>query len=149
MSDAPKGFKRGKDGILQVAQRGFDARHYSDPGEAVKTWRAGELRLGCAEKRFQIWSSFPCGKPAKHDPDHNGNPTRCGIHSAAAKAKRKAKQEAKDAANRAKWAKRLALQQLSQEAPEIIRQIAEGHNDPRALCQDWLDRRAAITKESE
>lgn len=141
--DEAKGFKRGADGVLEQSPARF-SRHYKDPGEAIKTWWAGELRLGCTERRFENYSSFPCGKPAKHDPDHNGNPTKCGVHCAAAKEKREAKRRAKEVADRAKWRRQNELRRLSQEAQEIIRQIAEGHNDSRYLCQDWINRRTKV-----
>ena len=104
------------------------------------TWHAGELRSGCTDNVMSSFHSAPCGNAAKHDPDINGNPTKCGHHSAAAKARKKAKRDERDRAERAKWALRDALWRWNGERDDIIRKIAEGHNDPRGLCLDWLAR---------
>lgn len=141
---APKGYQRREDGLLEPIN-GFIG-HRGKPQEAVLTWWAGKRLLGCIQDVHKGGGMgfHMCGNRAKHDPDHNGNPTKCGTHSAAAVARRKQKQRERDAAERAKWARRSALMTLSQEAPEIIQKIADGHNDPRGLCQDWLDRRAKV-----
>ena len=84
-----------------------------------------------------------CSNTAKFDPDWTGKPTRCNAHSrarragkAAAKAKRWADQEAK-------WARDALDRRLADEAEAIIRHIAAGHNDPRSLCLDWVNRKDA------
>ncbi len=132
-----KGVIRGEDGILQW-QGGFGAGLYRDPGEAVKTWWAGELRIGCGESVFADFSSGPCGKIPKHDPDANGNMTKCGKHSAAAKAKRKAAREARDNAWRQKWDKSAAIGKATSQLEPALRQIADGHNDARGLAQEII-----------
>ena len=136
--------KRGEDGILYQALE--IGSHYRDTGEAIKTWRKGELRLGCAESVHSGWSTSPCGNTPKYDPDHNGNFTRCGHHSAAAKKRIKDKRDAKDAARRAKYERDAAIYKINLERDEIIQAIADGHNDPRGLCADWLRRKAEATK---
>lgn len=129
-----QGFVRDTDGIL-VWQGG---RHYQDPGEAVKTWWAGEVRCGCTEPIPASYSSSPCGKTAKYDPDANGRPTKCGRHSAAAKVKRKAAQEERDRAWRAKWDSQRALSTATAALEPALRKIAEGHNDARGLAQEVI-----------
>lgn len=86
------------------------------------------------------YSYSRCWNPAKHDPDEDGNPTRCGIHSAAAKARRKAKSDAQYEKHRQESLRRSTLANLRAEAMTIVRQIAEGHNDPRGLAGDWVSR---------
>lgn len=99
-----------------------------------------DARPRCQERVYDaaIWSSGrrPCGKPAKHDPDASGTPTRCGIHSAAAKAKRKARIEQADAAR----SREQERNRIKAEAPGIVRMIAAGHDDPQGLCKDWIKR---------
>ncbi len=118
--------------------------HYSDPGEAIKTWWVGELRLGCAESVFGNYSSSPCGCIPKHDPDVNGRFTRCGKHSTAAKAKRKAAQEKRDQAWRRKMDLQNELHKATIAVEPALRQIADGHNDPRTLAQEVLSALDAI-----
>ena len=132
---------RGSDGVLQVNSKLAWRAEYQDPGEAVKTWWAGKLRFGCAERQFSNHRDHPCGKTPKHDPDHNGNFTRCGNHSKATKDRRDAKQRAKREAEKAKWEFDSSVREHRAEMPGIIQQIADGHNDPRGLCQSWLDRK--------
>lgn len=141
MSEAPKGWVRRKDGILEQ-QPGF-LGHRARHDEAVLGWWKGERRLCCTET---VWSRdirahySMCGKTPKYDPDQNGNPTKCGIHSKEAKAKRQAKSDAKIEQWRAEMDAKRLRSELNKEALEIVRQIAEGHNDPRGLCSDWVRR---------
>lgn len=129
-----RGLVRESDGLL--AWHG--GSRYEDPGETVKTWWAGVLRIGCAESVWGNHSSSPCGKTAKHDPDAKGNPTRCGLHSVAAKAKKKSAAAARNAARRTKWDNQAALTKAEKEIEVALRFIATGHNDPRALAQGVL-----------
>ena len=129
-----QGLVRDHDGLLVW----HGGRHYADPGEAVKTWWAGKTRIGCAESVFANWSSSPCGNVPKHDPDANGNPTRCGVHCASAKAKRKAASDARYEAHKAKWTNQRALAEAERGLEASLRRIAEGHNDPRSLAQEVL-----------
>ena len=144
MGDKREYLKRGSDGIL--CQWPEIGSHYEDPGEAIKTWSKGEFRLGCAESVSDHFRTFPCGKPPKYDPDHNGNFTRCGHHSAAAKKRIKDKRDAKDAADKAKYERNEKIRQINLERDKIIQAIADGHNDPRGLCADWLRRKVETTK---
>jgi hypothetical protein len=132
------GLKRNEDGRLFWS----GGRHYSAPAddEAILTWWAGELRPGCNAEVQHNWSSHPCGKSAKHDPDAHGRPTKCGVHSAKAVARRKAKVEEKQAEQMRKWKRADTMRKINSEAPKIIRAIADGHNDPRALAADWVRR---------
>lgn len=66
--------------------------------------------------------------------------TKCGTHCDAAKAKRKAKSEASYQAYSAEMDRKIAISKMKQEAESIISQIAHGHNDPRAICADWVQR---------
>ena len=133
----PEGFERDKDGILIQKPMGF-MRHYRDPGEAIKTWRAGELRLGCNEQMFANHCGYPCGKKPTHDPDANGNFTKCGIHCKAAKEKR----EAKSRANYAAWKNNLdrnwAISDATKALEPALRKIAAGHNDARGLAEEVI-----------
>ena len=130
-----KGLVRDTDGLL-VWQGG---RHYTDPGEAIKTWWAGEARIGCAELVHHDYSTAPCGNIPKHDPDAQGRPTRCGVHCAAAKKKREAASDARRAAWRAKCDASQRLSKARADLEQALRRIAQGHNDPRSLAQEALD----------
>lgn len=144
--DFRKGFERGKDGVL-VWVGGVGAR-YNDPGEAVKCQSGGQLRLSCTDRVYGLFSRGICGKTAKHDPDANGNPTKCGNHSKAAYERREAK---KDATN-ARWGRQWNADHEEIKAKKALEaaleQIASGHNDPRQLAVEALARlkaaRAAV-----
>ena len=107
-------------------------------------WWSGERFWQCTEHVFSGERSdmrgHLCGHAAKEDPDADGNPTKCKLHSASGTAKRKAKIDAKYAAYCAKRDQEYARRNLSREALAIVQQIAAGHNDPRALCLDWVAR---------
>jgi hypothetical protein len=137
MSDAPNGFTRDEDGILVQKPVNFD-RHYSEPGEAIKTWWAGELRIGCNERMYGDYRSFPCGKKATHDPDANGNFTKCGTHCKAAKDKREIKRQARNAAWEAKWDRDRAISEAVKALEPALRKIAAGHNDARGLAEEVI-----------
>lgn len=128
------GLVRDEDGILGW----HGGRHYTDPGEAVKTWWAGRLRVGCAEAVHSNYSSGPCGSIATRDLDANGRPTRCGTHCADAKAKRQAASNARWLAYKAKADRAEAIRAATAALEPALRQIANGHNDPRALAQEVL-----------
>lgn len=132
-----KGMVRGADGFLQW-HGSWDMWSYKDPGEAVKTWWAGELRCGCTEEIFANHHSSPCGAVPKYDPDANGNMTKCGKHSASAKAKRKAAQDARYKAWREKWEKSAAIDKATRQLEPALRNIAEGHNDARGLAREII-----------
>lgn len=129
-----KGLIRGVDGILEW----HGGRHYDDPGEAVKTWWAGELRLGCNDRVFRDYSSFPCGKTPKHDPDAHGRMTKCGVHCAAATERRKAKQAERFEAWKADLNRKNAVHSAVAALEPALRRIAEGHNNPRDLAQEVI-----------
>jgi hypothetical protein len=82
------------------------------------------------------WKAHQCRNPAKF-----GN--YCGIHSAEAKAKRAARQAENDRKNDAKWE---AIALTGKKAANhdnlvsVLVAIADGHNDPRNLAIDALDR---------
>jgi hypothetical protein len=128
------GLVRDNEGVLVW----HGGRHYADPGEAVKRFCAGKQILTCAERVYREYSSSPCECSAKHDPDANGRFTRCGKHSAAAKAKRKATEQARLEATRMKWKLQDDLSKANGMIEPALRQIAEGHNDPRTLAQEVL-----------
>ena len=148
MSEEEKSyFIRGKDGILRrnPALPRYQTRGYTDPGEAIMVNSRGESRLGCNERMFRDWSSYPCGNKPKYDPDVNGNLTKCGHHSAEAKKRKKEKADAKYQEYTAKIERRSQIGRIKDEMLPLIRSIAEWHNDPHTACQEWLDRYNAIT----
>lgn len=136
MSNAPEGFARTEDGCL-LFKRG---RSYTDPGEAVVRWWDGKLVPTCSERVFRSWHSTHCDKPPKYDPDANGRPTKCGLHCAAAKHKREAKLDARRAKWDAQWKAKSALDKAQGEIEPALKRIAEGHNDPRSLAQEVLQK---------
>lgn len=113
---------------------------YEDPGEAVKTWWAGEARFGCAERVMRGMWAAPCGKKAKNDPDARGNPTRCGVHCAKEKGRRAAEQDARFAASRKAFDEKMAVVSAEKALEAAMREIANGHNDPRSLAREVLSR---------
>ena len=52
----------------------------------------------------------------------------------------KARHEARNKAWLREWKAKATEADLKAEALTIIRQIAEGHNDPSSLCRDWCAR---------
>lgn len=139
MTDAPEGYLRNKKGVLEF-RNGYYRRDTAD--EAVWFKNGHGEYFGCTDMVISSggWRSHFCGKKAKYDPDKNGNPTRCGVHCQAAKDKRKVKSDARYEASRREWAMKAEQEKLRREAVEIIRKIAEGHNDPRSICMDWVSR---------
>lgn len=144
MTDKKPYLIRGDDGVLHQRSVSWGCEAYADPGEAIKVWFAGELRPSCTERVHSGYSGGPCRNKPKHDPDHNGNPTKCGHHSAAAKQRKKDKADERDRKWREKWNRDSAIRALNVQRDEIIQKIAAGHNDPRGLCQDWLDAMAKL-----
>lgn len=134
---------RGDDGFLRRAN-GF-TEPYSEPNEAIIGRVKGVDVFVCTERKSAgYFGSSPCGNKAKHDPDHNGNPTKCGHHSAAAKQRKKDKADERHRKWQEKWSRDSAVRALNVQRDEIIQKIAAGHNDPRGLCQDWLDAMAKL-----
>ena len=145
--DAIKGFERGADGVL-VWLGGIGAT-YRDPGEAVKTIWGGKLRFSCTQRTYGPFSGGICDHSAKHDPDANGNPTKCGTHSKAAFARREAKKDATAARWRRQWAADNAVSEAKRGLRTALEQIAAGHNDPRQLATEALARLTAAHEESK
>lgn len=129
------GLKRAADGVLEW----HGGRHYDEPDEAVRSYHKGVLAIRCNARIFAMWSSGVCENTAKHDPDKNGNLTKCGRHCAEAVAKKKAKQAAEDERRSRQWDARAALHKAELEIERSLRKIAEGHNDPRSLAKEVLD----------
>ena len=111
----------------------------TDRKAQIAYW-AGEQFWGCTDRVPQQPSPrmSRCSNRAKHDPDADGNPTKCGVHSDAAKAKRKAKSDAKYAEWRAKSNREANIRKINAEMLPLIESIAAGHNDPRGACLEWL-----------
>ena len=126
--------QRDTDGVL-IIQGG---RHYTDPGEALKTWYAGKLVLSCTESVYRHYSSGPCSNKPKHDPDSRGFPTKCGHHSAAAKERKKLAQDKRLSAWRREWDQKHAISKAQAEIEPALRKIAEGYNDARGLAQEVI-----------
>lgn len=80
-----------------------------------------------------------CLEQATYDHDSNGNPTKCGLHSA--EAKRIQRQQEKYEAQMAKVIRQGVDRDLALEAQQIVRKIADGHHDPMGLCLDWVNRK--------
>ena len=142
-----QGFVRGPDGILEW-HGGMGRHSYNDPKEAVKTYDKGKLRLGCGARVFSTFSSHPCGNTPKHDPDANGNPTRCGLHSAAAIVRKEAKKDATMARWKRQWNAADALHAAQKGLEEALEKIVAGHNDPRSLASETLEALKAARAES-
>lgn len=112
--------------------------------KASQGWWDGKRFWQCTEhvhsgERSDI-RGHRCGRRATKDQDDDGNPTKCALHSLEGKAKKAAERQAKHEAWKMSWEREWAAKALAKEALEIVRQVAEGHNDPRALCSDWVER---------
>jgi hypothetical protein len=123
-------FRRDRDGILIW----IGGDYYAEPDEAIKTVYNGKSRLICTAAKYGSWSRSPCGLGAKHDPDRNGNPTRCGNHSAEAVAKRLALQQERNEQYRVLSDARKAVRSAEADLEKVLRLIADGHNDSRTLA---------------
>lgn len=77
--------------------------------------------------------SCQCSRKHGHGPQG----AWCKTHDPVA---REEKRMTRLAAERAKWARDAAIRALRSERDDIIRKIAEGHDNPRELCADWLKR---------
>lgn len=132
------GLVRAADGILEW----HGGRHYNtpEPNEAVKSYRSGVMAVRCNESVSSTWSSGPCGKTAKFDADKNGHLTKCGHHSAEAMAKKDAKKKATYSRWKAEWAARDAIHNAEAQIEAALQRIADGHNDPRSLAQETLQK---------
>jgi hypothetical protein len=130
-----RGLTRAADGVLEW----HGGRHYDTPDEAVRSYHKGVLAIRCNERIFSMWSSGVCGNTAKHDPDKNGNLTKCGRHCAEAVAKKKEKQAAEDAKRSRQWNAREALWKAEKKIEAALRSIADGHNDPRSLAKEVME----------
>lgn len=76
-----------------------------------------------------------CSNKAKFDPNEDGKPTTCKIHSKQAVAERK--KAAKD-----KYAEYLQKNRPQWHGPAFMKAliaIANGHNDPRGLAEETID----------
>ena len=107
----------------------------------AKKWGISEMtKRRCTEICFDNLRRYQCNCIAIHDPDEHGNPTKCGRHSAAKKAARKDKREAKYAAHVAERQQRERIHAIRAELDGMVEAIAAGHNNPAELCRDWLKR---------
>lgn len=114
--------------------------------KAETVWRGRERIWGCTARVSGSghWGSSRCAHKAKYDPDANGNPTKCGVHSEEAAAKRKAVSDEKYEAIVQASKRRRAEHTLANEAMCIVREIADGHNDPTTLAKEWVKRKDEI-----
>lgn len=133
------GFKRGAPSgqLYWCSGAGSD---YEDPGESIKlSWDQAKGHV-CAERTWGTWDAKPCSRPAKHDPDRKGNPTRCGHHCKAAVEKREAKKTARWSAWERERRAMLEISKAEQAMGPALRTIANGHNDPRTLAREIIEK---------
>lgn len=95
-------------------------------------------RIYCTEMVLSPGGFTPiwCAKTAIHDPDEDGNPTKCGTHSEKAKARRYAKKRARwDARDKAAAEKR-----RTEPMRNLLRRIEDGkvRVTPPAEVAEWL-----------
>lgn len=92
----------------------------------------------CAAKVWgsDVYCAQQCSRKAVCDPDHAGNPTTCKQHSAAVNEKKKqeAEKRTRDSMRDFKLKNRAPLMLFT------LQQIAEGHNNPRSLAQETIDK---------
>lgn len=94
----------------------------------------------CGKRMFADWHAYQCGNPAKHDPNDEGMPTRCGVHSAASIKKRQDRENAKAAIKNAEREKRRVARLLDKAEIKALLSISKGHNDPRTLATETLNK---------
>lgn len=118
----------------------------SDKPVPLEGWRECAARIGradyrfCGQNLFGNWSAYQCGNKAKYDIIlSHGRPTRCGVHSKAANARREAKAVAEKQRRDLTQKKYEAYREFNTQAAVAIRKIAKGHNDPRGLALEILE----------
>jgi hypothetical protein len=99
--------------------------------------RARPEKDRCAESvTSDGWGGHQCSRKATHDPDAQGNPTTCKQHSEYAVSSRRAKQKAAYDIETARW----KLRSMALPMKTALEAIAKGHNDPRSLAAEVLER---------
>tara|TARA_R110000851_G_scaffold204528_1_gene356459 strand:+ start:246 stop:704 length:459 start_codon:yes stop_codon:yes gene_type:complete len=139
-----KHFTRMPDGVLRLTKQYESFTRKPEMNEAVefRVYNHGSVvdwKLGCGATTSHNFQSCYCQNAAKHDPDENGNGTRCGIHSKATIKKRRDKQDAKWAAQRAIYDARNARMKHKEDCVALVKEIADGHNDPRTACIELIN----------
>lgn len=93
----------------------------------------------CGQRMFAHWSAYQYGNPAKHDPNDEGMPTRCGVHCKSAVEKRRVKADQKTKETEKLNAERYRARLLGRAEIQALIQISKGHNDPRRLAIETLE----------
>ena len=95
----------------------------------------GEKRK-CSESVFRGYRYYPCSRLGRHE--HDGK-LYCKQHYPPDVEKRKAEQAAKSKKALATYHEQLRRAEVAARFENVLRLIAEGHNDPRSLAQEILD----------
>lgn len=116
--------------------------HYKRSFDETQTHRNGKHYCWDSGS-YERWGASRCGVPAKTQLADGS--WWCHVHEPAAYAKRKATQQAKWAASQAVYDARMAADKKRRAElaaypllVEALRQIANGHNDPRSLAVEIL-----------
>lgn len=89
----------------------------------------------CAEEVFSgRGMHHQCGNKATVEPDEQGRPTKCRVHSKAFHDEKAAEADRRYRAER----KRNAFQWNGRRFYEALKLIADGHNDPRAVAEEAI-----------
>jgi len=97
-----------------------------------------------------VWSTgsyhgHQCSRKRGHGPEG----AYCKQHSPEAKAARKAKSDAKNREWNINFSKKIATNEAMREALLLVREIAEGHNNPRGAALDLIASYDEKLKEAE
>lgn len=84
----------------------------------------------------QGYGYYACGNSAIHDPDADGNPTKCGTHSSAAIMRDAERKKATNLKWKAEFDRKQAIRKAEAAILPALRQIADGYNDPRGLATE-------------
>jgi len=112
-----------------------------------KAIQRGDGKWNCLTKVYEKtgYGLHLCSKHATQDPDADGNPTKCSVHSEAGQERLAQRRRERDAKLFREWTEKEELRQLAEQrkaamaaAIEACRKIAAGHNDPRALAQEVI-----------
>lgn len=104
-----------------------------------RTGAFGGAAVDMSRCRAEVWSRERWARwhqcTRKGEIEHNGM-LFCKQHSPDAEAKRKAEMDERDRLERLKWAHK----SWTSEAFGVVKQIADGHNDPMTLAREYMAR---------
>ena len=90
----------------------------------------------CSERVFRGYRYYPCSRLGRYE--HEGK-FYCKQHYPPNVAARKAEQQKKSKKALTSYHEKVRRAEVAERFESVLRQIAEGHNDPRSLAQKILN----------